>query len=152
MQNFGTLRQPLMWFWIVVVRKEEQGNIPVRGYIAGRARLYSQKSAVILPEERGYMEEERGYIPGRAWLYFCNENSGHLCFCLQPRAGHALCSDQNWVTQIVAYLSCSASRNNWSEWNACASFGHCSQKGVATIDFFCKAQLQLAISVEILLS
>jgi hypothetical protein len=53
----------------VVVRKEEQGNIPVRGYIAGRARLYSQraqlyclkseviwrKSAVIFPEERGYI-------------------------------------------------------------------------------------------------
>ena len=33
-----------------------------RGYIAGRARLYSRKSAVIFPEERGYMEEERGYI------------------------------------------------------------------------------------------
>ena len=24
---------------------------------------------VILPEERGYMEEDRGYIPGRARLY-----------------------------------------------------------------------------------
>jgi hypothetical protein len=52
-----------------------------------------KKSAVILPEERGYMEEERGYIAGRARLYcrktavilpeergyiFCNKNSGHL--------------------------------------------------------------------------
>jgi hypothetical protein len=24
------------------------------------------------------MEEEGGYITGRAWLYFCNKNSGHL--------------------------------------------------------------------------
>ena len=55
-----------------------------RGYIAERARLYSQKSAVILPEERGYIPgrarlycrksavifpEERGYIAGRARLY-----------------------------------------------------------------------------------
>jgi hypothetical protein len=46
--------------------------------------------------------EERGYIPGRArlyggraWLYFCNENSGHLRFCLQPMAEHAFRSDQN---------------------------------------------------------
>ena len=74
MQKFETLRQPLMWFWIAVVRRR-------------RARLYCRKSAVILPEERGY-------IPGRARLYFCNENSGHLCFCLQPRAAHALRSDQ----------------------------------------------------------
>ena len=59
-----------------------------------RARLYARKSAVILPEERSYMEEERGYIPGRALLCFCNENSGHLRFCLQPRAAHALRSDQ----------------------------------------------------------
>jgi hypothetical protein len=39
------------------------------GYIPGRVRLYSRKSAVILPGERIYMEEERGYIAGRARLY-----------------------------------------------------------------------------------
>jgi hypothetical protein len=58
------------------------------------ARLYYRKSTVILTEERGYMEEECGYIPGRERLYFFNENSGHFCFCLQPRAVHALHSDQ----------------------------------------------------------
>ena len=39
------------------------------GYIAGRVRLYCRKSAVIFPEECGY-------IAGRVWLYFCNENNG----------------------------------------------------------------------------
>ena len=33
-----------------------------RGYIPGRVWLYSQRSAVIFPEECGYMEEERGYM------------------------------------------------------------------------------------------
>ena len=80
------------------------------GYIAGRARLYCWKSAVILPEEHGYiarsarlycrksvviLPEERVYIAGRVLLYFCNENSGHLCLCQQPRAAHTLRSDQN---------------------------------------------------------
>ena len=55
-----------------------------RGYIVGRARLYSRKSAVIL-------SEERGYIPGRVRLYFCTENSG-LPKLL--RWSHALRSDQ----------------------------------------------------------
>ena len=36
--------------------------------------------AVTTREERSYIEEERGYIPGRARLYFCYENSGHLPF------------------------------------------------------------------------
>ena len=49
MQKFETLRQPLLWFWIAVVQKEE------RGYIPGRAQLYCRKSAVIFPEERGYI-------------------------------------------------------------------------------------------------
>ena len=55
----------------------------------------NKKSAVIFPEEHGY-------IAGRARLYsrkcaviFCNENNGHLRFCLQPRAAHVLRSDQN---------------------------------------------------------
>ena len=59
---------------------------------------------VILPEEHGYMEEERGYIAGRARLYFCNENIGLpklLCW------SHALRSDQ--------YLSCSASRTYFDQ-------------------------------------
>ena len=66
-----------------------------------RARLYSRKSVVILPEERGYMEEERGYIPVIARVYFCNENSGHFRFCLQPRAAHALRSDQFCVSKTI---------------------------------------------------
>ena len=63
----------------------------MRGYIAGRAWLYCRKSAVILPEERGYMEEEHGYIAGRARLY-C-----HI-----------------FVMKIVAYLSCSAGRTHFA--------------------------------------
>jgi hypothetical protein len=65
-------------FWGFEQRYQEE-----HGYIAGRARLYSQesavifrksvvifrKSAVIFPEERGYIPEERGYIAGRARLY-----------------------------------------------------------------------------------
>jgi hypothetical protein len=39
------------------------------GYIAGRARLYSWKSAVILPESVVILPEEHGYIAGRARLY-----------------------------------------------------------------------------------
>jgi hypothetical protein len=40
-----------------------------RGYIAGRARLYCWKSAVIFLEERGF-------IGGRARLYLCNKICG----------------------------------------------------------------------------
>ena len=84
-------------------RKEE------RGYIAGRARLYSRKSAVILPEERGYIPgrarlycrksvvifpEERGYIAGRAQLY-CQKSVG----ILPEERGYI------FVMKIVAYLS-----------------------------------------------
>jgi hypothetical protein len=48
---------------------------------------------VILPEERGY-------IAGRAWLYFCTENSS-LPKLL--RWSHALRSDQ--LPKIVVYLA-----------------------------------------------
>jgi hypothetical protein len=40
----------------VVVLPEERGYMEEEcGYIAGRAQLYCQKSAVILPEERSYI-------------------------------------------------------------------------------------------------
>jgi hypothetical protein len=55
----------------------------------------------IFPEERSYIAKERGHNPRRERLYFCNEDSGHLRFCLQPRAAHALYSDQNVNDCIV---------------------------------------------------
>ena len=90
----------LFWDFRFGVREE------ACGYIAGRARLYCQKSVLILLEYRNYiagrlrlycrksaaiLPEECGYIAGRARLYFCNENSGLpklLCW------SHGLRSDQ----------------------------------------------------------
>ena len=60
------------------------------GYIPGRAQSNSRKSVVIFLEERGY-------IARRAWLYFCNENSGIPELL---RWSHALCSDQFSVTEV----------------------------------------------------
>ena len=83
------------------------------------------------------MKVDRGYIPKRALLYFCNENSGHLHFCLQPRAAHALRSDQlpkivatfvsasiqgqrtpSARTKIVAYLSLLRWRTHFARTNS----------------------------------
>jgi hypothetical protein len=95
MQNFGgnKRRVRLKCRKSAVILPEERGYMEEeRGYIPGRVRLYYWKSTVIFPEERGY-------IPGRARLYFCYENNDHLHFCLQPRAAHTLHSDQNSLCQ-----------------------------------------------------
>ena len=72
MQNFRTIHIPgrarLYCRHSAVIFPEE------RGYIAGIVQLYSWKRAVILLEERGFIEEERSYIARRARLYFRNEN------------------------------------------------------------------------------
>jgi hypothetical protein len=64
MQEFGTLRHPLSEILVTVARR--------------RAQLYCRKSMVKLPKSAVIFPEERGYIAGRAQLSFCSVVSTHF--------------------------------------------------------------------------
>ena len=74
MQDFGTPQQPLLV--MVACERKSAVILPEEcGYISERARLYSLKSVVIFPEECGFI----------------------------------------FVMEIVAYLSCSAGRTHFDK-------------------------------------
>ena len=73
MQKFETIRQPLLWFWITAVFRE---------VIFRFSEVIFRFSEVIFRFSEVIFQQK------------CNENSGHLCLCQQPRAAHALRSDQ----------------------------------------------------------
>ena len=61
-----------------------QRRVEECGYIAGRVRLYSRKSAVIWPEECGYIDEEHGYMPEECGYIdeergYMPEECGYMC-------------------------------------------------------------------------
>ena len=57
-----------------------------RGYIDDH-RGYIDDHRSYIDDHRGYIDDHRGYIIN-------TKNSGHLRLCQQPRAAHALRSDQ----------------------------------------------------------